>query len=81
MARLKPGNEVFTALVFLVIEIFVYGLVSIYLFAVLPSEFGVRKPWHYPISDPCKFIYKACIGKRKKGIVRAFVFEYASISL
>ncbi|KAJ3199536.1 hypothetical protein HDU67_002717, partial [Dinochytrium kinnereticum] len=52
LSMLKRGDEVFTATMFLVLGFFVYGLLAIYFSAVIPSEFGVRQPWHFPITAP-----------------------------
>lgn len=51
MSRIKPGDEVFTAMIFLIFECFFFLLLSGYLQSVLPSEFGVPKKWHWPISQ------------------------------
>ncbi|KAI8918937.1 hypothetical protein BC831DRAFT_115788 [Entophlyctis helioformis] len=50
-AMLKSGDDVYTAIVYLAIQIPVLLILAGYLNAVLPSEFGVRKAWHFPISD------------------------------
>ncbi|KAI8848838.1 hypothetical protein BC829DRAFT_417290 [Chytridium lagenaria] len=52
LSMLKPGDEVYTSLFFLIIGFFVYGLLALYFSAVLPSEFGVRRPWHFPLTAP-----------------------------
>ncbi|KAI9356786.1 hypothetical protein DFJ73DRAFT_758520 [Zopfochytrium polystomum] len=48
---LRGDNEVTSALAFLAVEIFVYGFIGMYLAAVLPSEYGTRRPWHFPVTD------------------------------
>jgi hypothetical protein len=48
---LTPGNEVYTIFIFMLIEIPVYLGLAFYFQSVFPSEFGVRKPWHFPVSD------------------------------
>ncbi|KAL2915890.1 hypothetical protein HK105_204591 [Polyrhizophydium stewartii] len=58
LSMLKPGDEVFSAIVALVVEIFVYLVLSVYLANVVPSEFGTNLPWHYPVSS--------LFGQRKK---------------
>ena len=68
-ARLTPGDEVRTALIFLTVEIFVYGLIALYLEAVLPKEFGIRKPWHFPITDTYTFLTKPFRVNSNGGIV------------
>lgn len=52
--QLQPGNEVFTTIVCMAVEIPFFLLLSYYMSAVLPSEFGVQKPWHFPITDLMK---------------------------
>jgi hypothetical protein len=48
---LHRGDEVFNALLFLIGETFVFFGLAFYLSSVLPNEFGMRKPWHFPISE------------------------------
>jgi ABC-type glutathione transport system ATPase component len=36
-------------------EIPIYFLLAFYLESVFPTEFGVRRPWHFPITDLIKF--------------------------
>jgi ABC-type glutathione transport system ATPase component len=52
---LQPGDEVFTAIIFLACEAVIYGLIALYLLAVIPSEFGGRQPWHFPVTDIIKW--------------------------
>ncbi|KAJ3333017.1 hypothetical protein HDU76_012101 [Blyttiomyces sp. JEL0837] len=66
-AMLK-GSEVGTAVNFLVIEIFIYGLLALYLGAVVPSEFGTRRPWHFPVTDTIKYFQKQQRKKANGGI-------------
>ena len=47
---IKPGDEVYSCIAALVIAIVIVFFLAVYLFEVLPSEFGVRKPWHYPVT-------------------------------
>jgi hypothetical protein len=56
---LRPGDEVGTALAYLFIEIFVYGLFAVYLTAVIPSEFGTKRPWHFPVTDPIAYMRRS----------------------
>ncbi|KAJ3159175.1 hypothetical protein HK101_001137 [Irineochytrium annulatum] len=51
LALIKPGTEMFTAMMFMIVEIPVYYVIGLYLKNVLPTEFGVSRPWHYPITD------------------------------
>ncbi|KAJ1336897.1 hypothetical protein BSLG_006657 [Batrachochytrium salamandrivorans] len=49
-AMLKPGDQVYTAIVALAVQIPIFFALATYLISVLPSEFGVSKPWHFPIT-------------------------------
>ncbi|KAJ1344845.1 hypothetical protein BSLG_000360 [Batrachochytrium salamandrivorans] len=62
-SMIKPGNEVFNALIFMVGGIVVYLTLAVYLDQVIPSEFGVPRPWHFPISD---IIRKSRASKRMR---------------
>ncbi|KAI8909839.1 hypothetical protein EDD86DRAFT_190811 [Gorgonomyces haynaldii] len=55
---LTGSNEVNVCLWFMVVEIFVFLLLAYYFDAVFPTEFGVKKPWHFPISDPINYLRK-----------------------
>ncbi|KAJ3064544.1 hypothetical protein HDU98_012045, partial [Podochytrium sp. JEL0797] len=61
--QLTSGTEFHSICLFLFVEIFVYGLLAMYLNAVLPSEFGIVRPWHFPVTD---LIGKAQKSKRVK---------------
>ncbi|KAJ3348621.1 hypothetical protein HDU91_006538 [Kappamyces sp. JEL0680] len=50
MSQLVPGNEVFTAIVCMVVEWPIVLLLTLYSDAVTPSEFGITRPWHFPVS-------------------------------
>ncbi|KAJ3130321.1 hypothetical protein HK100_008124 [Physocladia obscura] len=52
LSMIKPGNEVFTILLFMVAEIFVYALITGYLSRVTPSDFGTPLAWHFPVTLP-----------------------------
>ncbi|ORY30710.1 hypothetical protein BCR33DRAFT_857259 [Rhizoclosmatium globosum] len=56
-ALTKPG-EFRNICGFLFFEILVYGALAGYLSAVVPTEFGVVKPWHFPITEPISWITK-----------------------
>ncbi|KAJ3309887.1 hypothetical protein HDU76_003506, partial [Blyttiomyces sp. JEL0837] len=58
------NSEVGTAINFLIVEIFVYGALALYMAAVVPSEFGTRRPWHFPVTDLIKY-FKAQQRKKK----------------
>lgn len=56
LALLKPPDQVGVALLFMVIEIPVLLLLASYFNAVIPSEYGVPKPWYFP----CSPIFRWC---------------------
>lgn len=56
MALLKGNDEVLIIVIFLICEIPIYAFISYYLYEVLPSEFGVTKPWHFPITAPIAYL-------------------------
>ncbi|KAJ3013234.1 hypothetical protein HKX48_005863 [Thoreauomyces humboldtii] len=59
ISRLKSGDEVYTAVLFMVFEtIIVLGL-AVYVRHVLPAEYGVRKKWHFPITQPLGWTSKS----------------------
>ncbi|KAJ3213533.1 hypothetical protein HDU67_002781 [Dinochytrium kinnereticum] len=68
LSMLKPGDEVFNSLLFMVFETVVFFCLSFYLSAVLPSDFGVRKPWHYPITEPLEAYQRAQRKKANGGV-------------
>jgi hypothetical protein len=47
------------ALLFLLFDSIIYALLALYLNLVLPKEFGVRKPWHFPVTDIINYFKKA----------------------
>ncbi|KAF9279124.1 hypothetical protein BGZ68_008118 [Mortierella alpina] len=61
VSDLKGSDEVFQVMIALIIEIFVFLGLAFYLTEVLPTEFGVRQPWHFIISKP----FKRLFGKKK----------------
>nr|KAJ3416336.1 hypothetical protein HK105_001276 [Polyrhizophydium stewartii] len=50
LAAFKMDDPLTAVLVALVLQTPVLMLLASYLTAVLPSEFGVRRPWHFPIT-------------------------------
>ncbi|KAG0224141.1 hypothetical protein BGW41_005240 [Actinomortierella wolfii] len=46
----KSGQPVFTSLMIMLGESVIFMVLTGYLDAILPSEYGVRRPWHFPIS-------------------------------
>ncbi|KAJ3297347.1 hypothetical protein HDU79_003962 [Rhizoclosmatium sp. JEL0117] len=61
--QFSSGTEFRSICVFLFGEIFVYGGLALYLNQVIPSEFGIVRPWHFPITD---LFAKAKSSQRKK---------------
>jgi ABC-type multidrug transport system ATPase subunit len=54
LGALLPGDEVFTAMIYMIVSWPIIIFLSYYLDSVLPSEFGIPKPWHFPITDLIK---------------------------
>lgn len=52
MRDLTVNDEACVCLIFMIIEVFFFLALAGYLSNVFPSEFGVRKPWHFPITEP-----------------------------
>jgi ABC-type multidrug transport system ATPase subunit/diacylglycerol kinase len=52
MSTLVPGNTVFDAMLFMIVESFLLFGLAAYLARVLPSEYGIQKPWHFIFSEP-----------------------------
>jgi len=52
---LTPGDEVLEIVIAMIISIPVYLFIAYYLEQVLPSEFGVRKPWHFVVTDTMNY--------------------------
>ncbi|KAG0057853.1 hypothetical protein BGZ83_000040 [Gryganskiella cystojenkinii] len=46
-----PGTLMFKCLMLLLGESLLFPLVALYVDAVVPSEYGVHRPWHFPISS------------------------------
>ncbi|ORY24436.1 hypothetical protein BCR33DRAFT_755844 [Rhizoclosmatium globosum] len=61
--QFSSGTEFRSICVFLFGEIFVYGGLALYLNQVIPSEFGIVRPWHFPVTD---LFAKAKSSQRKK---------------
>jgi hypothetical protein len=55
---LVPGDPVDTALKFLFAEGLIMFLMMFYLKSVLPSEYGLSKPWYFIFTDPIKGLIK-----------------------
>ncbi|TPX73229.1 hypothetical protein CcCBS67573_g05503 [Chytriomyces confervae] len=50
-SQFAQGTEFRSICGFLFFEIFAYGALAAYMNAVVPTEFGVARPWHFPITD------------------------------
>jgi ABC-type glutathione transport system ATPase component len=68
MNMLVPGDEVWTCIVYMIIEIPIYLLAAYYLELVLPSEFGVRLPWYFPFQSISKAIKDWNFKKNNGGV-------------
>ncbi|KAK3828786.1 MAG: hypothetical protein J3Q66DRAFT_307161 [Benniella sp.] len=69
LSDLKGSDEVLQVIIALIIEIFVFLALAFYLTEVLPTEFGVRQPWHFIVSGP----YKRLFRKKKSGDIEGQV--------
>lgn len=56
LSSIKPDDEIYTSLVCLIVEFPIYLLLAMYFSAVLPSEFGIRKPWNFIFTEPLAYI-------------------------
>ncbi|KAF9127553.1 hypothetical protein BGW39_005784 [Mortierella sp. 14UC] len=50
-ADFAPGRPLFTCVMLLAGESFLFLILTFYIDAVAPSEYGVQKPWHFPVSS------------------------------
>ena len=67
ISMLKPGNEVFTALGYMAIEVPIYLLLAYYFEHILPTEFGVRRPWYFPFESIISFFNTSTRSKKEQG--------------
>ncbi|KAJ3047994.1 hypothetical protein HK097_010977, partial [Rhizophlyctis rosea] len=51
VSMIRPGDEIFTALMFLVGETVVFLLLTGYIQTIVPSEFGVARKWYWPFQS------------------------------
>ncbi|CAG8698021.1 10354_t:CDS:2, partial [Dentiscutata heterogama] len=58
LSYLIVGNEVFNGIIFMVVEYFILLILAFYLTNVLPSEYGIVKPWHFIFTEPYYMIKK-----------------------
>ncbi|KAJ3029940.1 UNVERIFIED_CONTAM: hypothetical protein HDU68_010626 [Siphonaria sp. JEL0065] len=61
--QFQSGTEFSSICRFLFAEIFVYGGLAVYFNQVLPTEFGITRPWHFPVTDLIALVQS---NKRKK---------------
>ena len=64
----RPGDEVYNAMLFMFVEIFVFCFLAYYLQSVLPNEFGLRKPWYFIFTEPFAGLSSRRRAKRNGGI-------------
>ncbi|KAF9303979.1 hypothetical protein BGZ74_002645 [Mortierella antarctica] len=50
-ADFGAGTEMFNCLIMMVGESVLFIILTMYIDAVAPSEYGVQKPWHFPITS------------------------------
>ena len=55
MSMMVPGDEVYSCMVALIIDTIVIFILAAYLTAVLPSEFGIQRQWHFVVTGPYKY--------------------------
>lgn len=48
--HLVPGDELYTCLLVMYAQVTILFALAGYLTYVMPSEFGVRKPWYYALN-------------------------------
>ncbi|CAG8641009.1 16181_t:CDS:2 [Dentiscutata erythropus] len=58
LSNLIVGNEVFNGIIFMVVEYFILMVLTFYLTNVLPSEYGIVKPWYFIFTEPYNMIKK-----------------------
>ncbi|KAJ8324327.1 hypothetical protein O5D80_006397 [Batrachochytrium dendrobatidis] len=51
MSMLQSGDQVYIATVVLAASTPIFLILATYLISVLPSEFGVSRPWHFPLTS------------------------------
>lgn len=66
VAMLKPGDPVFTSIMFMIWQLVLLVLLAFYFDAVIPSEYGVTRKWHFVFSVPYK---RAKLWYAKRGVV------------
>ncbi|KAJ3033330.1 hypothetical protein HDV00_006486 [Rhizophlyctis rosea] len=51
VGMIRPGDEIFTALMFLVGQTIVLLFLTFYIQSIIPSEYGVAKKWYWPVQS------------------------------
>jgi hypothetical protein len=67
-SNLYSTTELYQCLMYMIVEIPIYFLLAYYFENVLPSEFSIRKKWHYPISEPYEWYRVYRIRKLNNGV-------------
>lgn len=65
MSDLVAGDPVSTCMLFLLFGSLLFFALMVYLSLVIPTEFGVPKPWHFPISESYKWIRSKIVKESK----------------
>ncbi|KAJ3230856.1 hypothetical protein HDU81_004174 [Chytriomyces hyalinus] len=67
-SQFSEGTEFRSICGFLFFEIFGYGALAAYMNAVVPTEFGVAKPWHFPITGLISYFRSKQLSKTNGGM-------------
>ena len=78
LSSVTAGSEISSAIIFMVVEVFVYLLIGYYFNQILPSEFGVKRPWHFPVTD---IIHWYKVSKQKKNLGEQYVADEVKMAL
>ncbi|KAI9592525.1 hypothetical protein BDF19DRAFT_211325 [Syncephalis fuscata] len=68
-STLSENNQVLEAMLFLIGEIVVLILLTAYLNLVVPSEYGVNKPWYFIFTEPFKWLRNKMNPPKNKAIL------------
>ncbi|KAI8927349.1 hypothetical protein BC831DRAFT_549185 [Entophlyctis helioformis] len=78
ISDLVGSDEVLTSIIFMAFEIPVILLVTAYLTCIFPTEFGVHKPWHFPVTDVLRAYRRY---QRKKAGLQTYSEEDLAMSV
>ncbi|KAJ3203256.1 hypothetical protein HDU67_010287, partial [Dinochytrium kinnereticum] len=67
LKMVKTGDEVYNTLTMLVLDFFLYLAMAMYLNEVVPTEFGVARPWHFPVTSVVELVRRGMGGKLGEG--------------